>query len=236
MSALRKHEQAAIKAVARHFRATWEKGEDPPDAYVTIAGKRIAVAVTTIKQRTADRGGLTKPRLRFDKVALRLVRALQAALRESVPDGRTVMLTITAPIRLPAKTAAALEDKIRIYLARRSVPVAFKDTIHGNQIRVRLVKGGAKRTSKVIGFVHNSDSRPDVLLDMAHSLLERIGAESVKRAPARFAGDRWLIVANEDGLAHIETYRQIYSQLSIPTDFKKILMVLAGGRVETLTG
>ena len=77
MSGLRKHERAALEAVARHFSATWEKGEIPPDAYLTIARKRIAVEVTTIKQRIADRGGLTTPRLRFDRVALGLVRRLQ---------------------------------------------------------------------------------------------------------------------------------------------------------------
>jgi len=162
---LRKQKQAAVEAVARHFSATWEKGEDPPDAYLTIARKRIAVEVTTIKPRIAHRGGLTKPRLRFDRVALGLVRRLQAALCESVPDGKTLILTITAPIRVPSKTAAALEDKIRTYLARRSAQVEARDTIHGNQIRVRLVKGGgSERTSKVIGFVHNPDSDPDVLL------------------------------------------------------------------------
>ena len=117
MSGLRKHERAALEAVARHFSATWEKGEGPPDAYLTIARKRVAVEVTTIKQRIADRGGLTTPRLRFDRVALGLVRRLQARLCESVPDGKTVILTITAPIRVPAKTAAALENKIRTSLA-----------------------------------------------------------------------------------------------------------------------
>jgi hypothetical protein len=232
---LRKQEQAAVEALAGHFSATWEKGEDPPDAYVTIAEKRIAVEVATIKQRIAERGGPTKARLRFDRVALGFVRGLQVALREAVPDGKTVILTITAPIWLPSKTAATLEDKIRSCLARRSAQVEFRDTIHGNQIRVRLVRDGSRRASKVIGFVHNPDSDPDILLDMTHSLLERIAAETSKRAPAGFAGDRWLVVLNEGGLSDIGTYRHVYSELSIPTGFKKILMVLAGGRVENLT-
>jgi hypothetical protein len=236
MSELGKRERAALEAVARHFSATWEKGEVPPDAYLTIARKRIAVEVTTTKRRMADRGGLTKPRLRFDRVALRLVRRLQEALSASVPDGRTLILTITAPIRVPAKTAAALEDNIRTYLARQSAQVEAKYTIHGNQIRVRLVKGGSRRTTKVIGFVHNPDSDPDVLFDITHSLIDRIGAKARKGAPAGTAGDRWLVLAAEDGLSHIEPYRHVYSQLSIRTDFKKILMVLASGRIETLTG
>ncbi|SDR57106.1 hypothetical protein SAMN05444161_6469 [Rhizobiales bacterium GAS191] len=237
MSELRKQDQAAIEVVARHFSAKWEKGDgDSPDAYVTIAGKRIAVEVTAIKQRIAERGNLARPRLRFDRVALGLVGGLQAALREFVPDGEAVVLTITAPIRLPSRTAAALEDKIRVCLARRSAQLEVKDTIHGNQIRVRLVKGVSRRVSKVIGFVHNPDSDPDVLLHVTQSLLQNIGAAADKRPPEKFTGDRWLVVANKDGLSYIETYRHVYSQLSISTDFKKILMVLAGGRVETLTG
>jgi hypothetical protein len=90
--------------------------------------------------------------------------------------------------------------------------------------------------SKVIGFVHNPDSDPDVLFRLTQSLLQHIGAAARKRAPKKFTGDRWLVVADQDGLSHIETYRHVYSQLSISTDFKKILIVLAGGRVETLTG
>lgn len=231
---LRKQERAAIEAVARHFSATWEKGEEPPDAYLTIAGKRIAVEVTPLKRRTAGGSGPTKPRLRFDRVALGLVRRLQAALSESVPDGKTVIVTITAPIWLPSKTAAALEDKIRSSLARRSAQREAKETIHGNQIRVRVVKGGSRRASKVIGFVHNPDSDPEVLLDVTQSLIEGIGAKAAKGAPAAVAGARWLVLAGDDRLSHIDTYRQAYSQLSIPTGFKKILMVLAGGRIETL--
>jgi hypothetical protein len=108
MSKLRKQQRAAIEAVARHFSATWEQGEDPRDGYISIGGKRIAVEVTTVKQRIAERADLTKPRLRFDRVALGLVRRLHDALHEAVPDGKTVILTITAPIRMPSKTAALL--------------------------------------------------------------------------------------------------------------------------------
>jgi hypothetical protein len=111
-----------------------------------------------------------------------------------------------------------------------------KHTIHGNQIRVRLVKGGSRQTTKVIGFVHNPDSDPDVLFDITLSLIERIGAKACKGAPGRSAGDRWLVLAGDDRLSSIEPYRHVYSQLSIPTDFKKVPMVLADGRIETLTG
>jgi hypothetical protein len=236
MSVLGKQEQAAIETVAKHFSAVWEKGgDDGPDAYLTIAGKRIALEVASVKRKTAERGRAGKPRLRFDKVVLRLIGDLQAALHEAVPDGQAVIVTVTAPIRLPAKTAAALEKLIRGALARRSKQADVKDTIHGNAIRIRLVTGVARRASKVIGFVHNPDSDPDVFLALTQSLLQAIGAAAQERAPKKFKGERWLVVTDEDGLSPIETYRQVYSQLGMATGFKRILMLLAGGRVESLT-
>jgi hypothetical protein len=232
---MRKREQDALEAVARHFSATWLKGEAPSDAYVTIARKRIAVEVVALEPRIVDRSRLAKPRLRFDRVALRLVGRLQVAASRAVPDDKTALLTVTAPIRLPAKTAAALEEKIHLLLARRSAPLEIRDTIHGNGIRMRLVTIGSRGTSKLIGFVHNPGSDPDVLLDLAQSLRAALRAAGTRRAPAGFAGERWLVLANQDGLADVETYRHVLAQGTVPAGFNKILMVLACGRVESLT-
>ena len=130
MRDLNRQERAAIEAVARRFSATWEKGSDPPDAYIMVAGKRVAVDITTLKRRGTGQG-YAKPHLRFDKVATRLIERLQATLGETVPDGMTVLLTITAPIRVPSKTAASLEDKIQTLLGRGSPGRDEKGTIHG---------------------------------------------------------------------------------------------------------
>jgi hypothetical protein len=59
-------------------------------------------------------------------------------------------------------------------------------------------------------------------------LIEGIGAKAGKGAPARFAGDRWFVLSAKTGFRI-----SICIGTSIPavigTDFKKILMVLAGG-------
>jgi hypothetical protein len=232
---MRKREQDALEAVARHFSATWLKGEDPSDAYVTTARKRIAVEVVALEPRIVDPSRLAKPRLRFDRVALGFVGRLQAAASRLVPDDRTALLAVTAPIRLPAKTAAALEERIHFLLARRSLPLEIRDTIHGNGIRMRLVRVGSRGTSKLIGFVHNPGSDPDVLLDLAQSLRVAIRAAGTRRAPTGFAGERWLVLAHQDGLVDVETYRHVLAQGTVPAGFNRILMVLAGGGVESLT-
>jgi hypothetical protein len=234
MMDLKKQERAAIEAVARRFSATWEEGNDAGGAYLMVAGKRVAVDATTLKRRGTGQDAAAKPRLRFDKVATRLIERLQATLGETVPGGMTVLLTITAPIRLPAKTAASLEDRIQALLGKGSPDRDEEDTIHGNGVRIRLLRNESERVPRMIGFVHNADSDPLLLLNMTAELLELIGAEAGRRAP-RLAGERWLVVISAGGASSLEAYRYVCSQLRIATDFKKILMVFGDGRVEMLT-
>jgi len=231
---LKKQEQTAIEAVARRFSATWDKGGHPPDAYIMVAGKRVAVDIATLKRRGTGRGNTVELHLRFDKVATRLIERLQANLGVTVPDGMTVLLTITAPIRLPSKTAAALEDKIKTLLGRKSPGSDKKDTIHGNRVRIRFLRDESGRAPKMIGFVHNSDSDPLLLFAMTRELLELVSAEAGRRTP-RLAADRWLAVISARGTSCLEAYRHIYSQLRMATDVKEVLMVFGDGPVGMLT-
>jgi hypothetical protein len=225
-----KIEQAAIEAVARHFSASVPEGRDPPDTCLSVAGKRTALAVTCIDSQVAARARVTPPRLRFDRVALRLVDDLRTALGGSVPDGQTVLVTITAPIRLPARTATAIEEKIGKLVATRAAPARLTATIHGNGVQVHLLKGGTGRTARLIGFVHNPDSDPGILIDVARAQLARIGSGE------RTAGPRWLIVASQNAPVPIEACSHVCSQLGIGRVFERTLAVVPGGGVATLSG
>jgi hypothetical protein len=224
-----KVEQTAIQAVAAHFATTLEEGRGPADAYLSVARKRIALVATAIESRAALAAKASRPRLRFDRVALGLIDRLRTAIDGSVPDGLTVMATITAPIGLPARTAIAMEQRIRRLIARRAAPARVTATIHGNQIQVHLLKGGTARTARLIGFVHNPRPDPAVLIDVARSLLARIGSGE------RATGRRWLVIDIRDGPVQIETCRQVWSQLGVRSVFEQTLVVLPGGRIATLS-
>jgi hypothetical protein len=105
--------------------------------------------------------------LRFDRVALRLVATLQGALCDELPEKQTLLVTISAPIRSPAQTAAALEERIRVWLPGRVPPAEVGYEINGNLLRVRLVRGKAKHAPNVLGFVHNPEVDAKGLLDAA---------------------------------------------------------------------
>jgi len=115
---------------------------------MSIAQDEIPLVTLTFK-------GVKEPRLRFDKTTLGLVKRLQTKLANSIPDGRTVVTTITAPIRQDSKTSSVLEGRIQELLATGRG--RLKTTIYGNRIQVRVLKGGAIRTAKLIGFVHNPE-------------------------------------------------------------------------------
>ncbi len=236
MSQLTQQEQMAVELVARHVSAAWEGSEDDSShAYLTTAGKRIAVEFTTIGQGIVEQRNLSKPRLRFDKVAQRVILSLQTALSAVVPDGEAVIVTMTAPIRLPSQTVATLEVLIRNWLAQETTQ-DIEGVVHGNRIRVRRVKGVSARMPRVIGFVHNPDSDTELLLHVTQSMLHHIGAAADRPLPKAPADDRWLVIVTQDGPAYGDTYRQVYSQVSTANDFKKVLMVFGGQKVETLTG
>ena len=204
-------------------------GKGPGDARLTLAGKRITLVVTTVETRAARRARIAKSGLRFDRVALGLIARLQTALHDAVPDHDTVLVTITAPIRLPAKTAAAMTEKIRSLVATRAAPARLTDRIHGNDIQAHLLKGGTARTSRLVGFVHNPDSDPAILVAVTRSLLARVDSRQ------RAAGSRWLVVAGQDASVPLETYRRVWAQLGLRTVFEKTLVVVAGGRIATLS-
>jgi len=235
MSNPKEHERTALEAVARRFSARLEKDGNLPHARIIVAGKRIAVHIAKLKQRCTAHGKAAKPRLRFDKVVIGLMEHLQVTLGKAVPDRTTVLLTVTAPIRLPSKTAVALKAKIQILLDRRSPPRDAKGTIHGNRVRIRLLRHEAERAPKMIGFVHNPDSDWLLLLDMTRDLLELIFKAQASRA-TKPAGEHWLVVITAEGTSHLQAYLYICSQLRASTKFKKILMVAGVDRVEVLAG
>ena len=137
------------------------------EGHVTIAAESPLIDADTVEREIIERLRAAKLRLRFDKVALRLVGGLKAALAKVVPEGETIVFTISAPIRLPGKTAAALEDMVR------STPPGAerREIVHDNEVRTRQLKGVSKHMPKVLGFVHNIESDAGAILALAGARL-----------------------------------------------------------------
>lgn len=234
MPVLSKAQLLAIRAVARHYHASWQIGECPPDAYATVNGRKIALDVAVIRQSRPSKRLLAKARLREDVVARRVLHAIKSALGAHVPQRKTIILTLGAPIKVPKQLIVALSKLLLNYIQGGIVERDERKTILGNRVRFRVLSDDPSLKAKVIGFVFSGDPAPGSIANSMRWLHDEIGARAKRRMPKGFAGDRWLLLGGDGWIADSKTYRLIYSQLSLDRGFKRIFMVLDGGRVEPL--
>lgn len=195
-----------------------------------IRGRTVDVDATTLPVRGSSHGKETKPRLRFDKVVVRVTERLRAAAGDAAPSGVTVLLTLTAPIRVAAKTAAVIEERMRAVLERRAAAQCARYTILGNHVRVQVVTHGIPNAPKLISFVHDPETNPRLLFDMTQEALDLAKATAQRRPSARI-----LVVECARSRACLETYRHIWTLLSSVTTTQEVLMVFHDGRAESLT-
>jgi hypothetical protein len=128
--------------------------------------KQIAEAIVR-----ANGLSLTTLGLRFDKVVVRLLGSLKASLEGEIPTGKAIVVTITAPIKLPAKTADALKEKIVEALASGIPHEELNIAVFHNTVCLKTLNVPAHHHTKFVGLVHNRDIGPSLLLDLASKWL-----------------------------------------------------------------
>lgn len=175
------------------------------------------------------------PRLRFDKVVLRLMADVRTALSGHVPAGTTVLVTCTAPIRVPARTAAAIVAAALPLLTRASIrrPRPRRLAIHGNDVCLRVVSHPLAGAPPVLGFVHNPTPHAEHLLDAAARWLDLLGRACHLRStasPARRARGQVLRVPAEQGSGTDAVDAYLLEQLRPATPFRSIVLVDNDGR------
>jgi len=116
-----------------------------------------------IEQQIHDAIAGAKIRLRFDKVVRRLAEDFQERLAGSVPEGQALLITCTAPIKLPGKTRDALLELLQGEFRTAE--------IHGNRVSARRVECASPWAPKVLFLVHNDPEDAGVVLDLAESTL-----------------------------------------------------------------
>jgi hypothetical protein len=127
-----------------------------------------------IADEIANSNGLSVTRLglRFDKVAVRLLGNVRIFVEKNMQIRGTVLLTLTAPVKIPAKTEQEIMAQIKDLFDSGVRHHNRKLTIFENEIRLQIVYASTKKTTKFIGFVHNPGSDSKLLLDLASRWLK----------------------------------------------------------------
>lgn len=114
---------------------------------------------------------ITKLGLRFDKVVIRLLGNIRIAIEKEIPKDYAVILTMTAPIKHPAKTENGIIENFKeIFVHRKQLNDTLL-TVFKNDVHLIFIKPSSKKFINFIGFVHNKDIDSKYLLDIASKWL-----------------------------------------------------------------
>ena len=234
-SRLKPDEDFVIRSLAAHFQGTWSLGENPPDAYLTIGEETVAVEISTLTQHVVDERGGTHARLSEDATALWLANELDKELRNAIPDGRMVVLTLRAPVVKARRTKEELKDRIlRLVANATDQTVDTEEDVLGNKIDINLSSYSDPDKRKVHAAVVNQKSDPHISSNAQLILEERLATKSKKCSALPRNGPLWLALFNDYFLASDETYRQALARISPPLLFDKIFLISGSGSVATL--
>jgi molybdenum cofactor biosynthesis enzyme len=114
---------------------------------------------------------IAKLGLRFDKVAIRLLQNIRTAIENEVPKGSVVIITITAPIKIPAKTEKEIIGEVKDILVKGKNYMDTSFTVFENKVRIRYMKSPSKQGVNFVGLVHNKDIDSTYLLNISSKWL-----------------------------------------------------------------
>lgn len=232
---LRPDEKFCIHAVVALVGGKWYEGENPPDAYLSIGSENIAVEISTLTQYIVGHNGGYKPRFSEDSTALRLCNELDEQLKNRVPAGRTVLLTLSAPINCARKLKPRLSEEIMALVEiAGETDVTVEREILGNKITIHHLPEDRPSGKKVVGGVQNKKAGTDILANAKDILEDRIAVKAQKCKPLLSNGQVWLVLFNDYWLADFNTYKQAMAQISSKHPFERILIVSGSGSVTVL--
>jgi hypothetical protein len=230
---MHQEERFVIESVATAYSGDWKPGADPPDAFLMIADRTIAVEISTLTQHVTDDQG-TRSRLCDDIPATRLAKQLDAELKTTVPHGKFVTLALSSPILELRKTKAKLTNEITSLLSGNAELSCRKVSICGNDIEICLSKSPESGGKKIGAVIRNRPSDRNILRNAWYLLEDRIKAKAEKCGHLNFSGSIWLALLNHYFHADADEYRDALKSISVEHPFEKILLVSGDGSVDTL--
>lgn len=229
---LRPEEEFVMNQLVGKYGGSWQPGANPPDAILMLGKLAISVEITTLMQPIPDaKKGGTRSRYSDEASALRMIDALKVALKDQVPESRTVILTLRAPIDDVRTTTTQLQAVLAGYLASGNDVEAVEE-ICGNEINVRIVAYQGRDDEKIHGVVAHRNSSPDILRNALSTLADRVAVKAAKCQS--LTGPVWLALLNDYWLADAGTYRQALEMHAPAHPFEKILLVMGNGAVTEL--
>jgi len=212
---MRPEEIFALEKLVTVTGGSYRGGEDPPDAYIDLPGRVLAVE-----------------RLAGDCRAGRLMSELIEQFEDRVPIGKTLFLIISAPLNNAQKIRAELELHIQEVLglgyANRII------NMNGDGASITITDSDSDAKGQIEYAISNENVSADISENLTYSLSERISAK--KHLPQKNHGgdEYWLCILSEIWLANSHSIQLTYNELSESHGYDQIYVVHGHGEVQQL--
>ena len=204
---------------------TWWKGEDPPDAYLQLNNKIIAVEISRLIQQIHDGKGGLRSRLSEDSTATRLADELDKELHAELPEGIVVLLTVTTPISMKFRKLKTLLKGEICHLISCLCVSEIEKAILDNTITIRVDVCDEPSSGRKIFGVCGSNASRNIFENAWIMMEERILTKAKKCSSLPLDHPKWLVLLNDYSLADVACYQQAIRAFSVDHSFEKILMV-----------
>lgn len=216
-------------------RASAEEGEDPPDIYLTINNKKVAVEITRLTSISFDQNGHPQNRSTQDNFGCDLCDEINSTLKEKVPQEIDIVLTLHVPVINPRKFKAILLDHLnRILDEGLHCGDEISVDVAGSSVEINMIPHRKHSKKKIVGIIMNNNSRPELQLNADIILANRIMDKVRKCEKILQQGETWLALLNEFWLADFDSYSNSLKNVPLKHDFKRIYIVSDAGIVNRL--
>ena len=224
-------EEYVLAALASKFGGKYIDGEDPPDGYLLLNNRKIAVEVTKLVEHINE-NGKRRSRLADDVPISNIVEQLNEEIGNLIPNNRWIHLVIPSPIKGINEFKKEL-TRIIINMITTKTYEAVIDIL-GYVVAINLYKCQQPPKIKVVQAIATQFASTNIDENTLFLLENRI---SIKNKICNANGEideYWLALFNTFCMADIDSYRGAYESLQLDHNFSKIYIIDGYRRVYKL--
>ena len=174
--ALKPDEKFIKNCLLNHFGTTataWE-GEDPPDIYMKVEGKTIAVEITRLSPVSFDQDGVVQNRKTQDYFGMNLCDDLDSKLKRDIPPEVDILLTLYVPVENTRKYKKVLHACLKETIAKGiKTGDRTEFNIAGAKVKISVIPNRNHSQKKIVGLIVNDNSSAHIQGN-AEVILEKV--------------------------------------------------------------
>ena len=230
---MRFDEEFVLDSMVTHVGGSYRDGEDPPDAYIDMVDRVIAVEVTRLIEPMLKVSSVTgQSRLAGDSHSEKMASDLKTLVKMRIPAGQSLMLMVSAPLN----NVQGMNSEIKLHI-EEVVELGYADrliNINGDAASITINKTDCKISGLFDFAIFNDDVSADIGENVMHAMRERMTAKAGLPDRPHSGDEYWLCMLNEIWLANTHSSQLAFSELGINHSYDRVYIVHSNGEVHRL--